>query len=107
MQVNYSTSIPETIQRFDENHVTVNFDVVQTKEAEGENPPEYEYKSVLIPMAQSKRLEVFVEALIRERYSENQEFEAQREREAQPAKFAEYNAFIQSCQTKARQILGL
>jgi len=80
---------------------------VKTKEAEGGNPAEYQYKSILAPMDEAKRPEALVVALVRERYSANQEFEANRERESDPERFAEYDSYVKECQEKMREVLGI
>ena len=44
-----------------------------------------------------------VNALIRERYTESQEFAILRQRDAKPEEFAEYNTYCEECKSKARR----
>ena len=41
---------------------------------------------------------------IRERYSINKEFAILRQRDTKPDEFAEYNAYVEKCKTKAKEI---
>lgn len=106
MQVNHSTSIPETIQRFDEGRVTINFDVVETRQSDGDNPPEYEYKSILAPIDESKMYETLLIALIREKYTSDDELSIQRKRESNPDEFRDYDLYVKLSKYKAKRILN-
>ena len=44
-----------------------------------------------------------VEQLIRERYSLNQEFAIQRQRDTKPEEFEEYFAYCEECKTKSKK----
>ena len=47
-----------------------------------------------------------VPALIRQRYSADDEFEKQRERDSRPEAYAEYNTYVESCKVIAAEILA-
>lgn len=46
-----------------------------------------------------------VVALIRERYTINDELAILRQRDTKPQEFAEYNAFVEECKRKAKDVL--
>lgn len=51
--------------------------------------------------------EQYVDYLIRERYSQSEEFAILRQRDTKPTDFAEYNAFCEDCKARAREVFEI
>lgn len=50
--------------------------------------------------------EMYVTNLIRKRYSLSAELAILRQRDEKPEEFAAYNAFVEDCKARAREIMG-
>lgn len=90
---------PQAIENIGRGNYYVNMNI-EEKTVEGRTF--YEYDCVRI--VGYPTYGATVEALIRERYTQSDEFAIQRQRESNPEKFAEYNTFCEACKDEARPV---
>lgn len=93
-----------SIEKWDNSH-----DLIQYAPAEvlREDEAREEYtKQVIIPSNATDKKAAIVSALIRERYTVDDELAVQRQRDTKPDEFTEYNTFAEACKAEANRIIG-
>lgn len=96
----FSTARPPKVERYDAKTLLVSFNVT---EAEYNDEKGFEYESVRVPELSKGAI---VEAIIRERYTLNDEIALLRQRTSKKAEFAEYNDYAEAAKATADAILA-
>lgn len=88
-------------EKWDASHTIIEYDPAEVQH--GEETSEEYTKKVIVPEVSKAAI---VSALIRERYTVDDEFAILRQRDTKPDEFAEYNNFAEACKAEADRIIG-
>ena len=102
MPKSFSTSRPEKVAKFDHSHVILAYNIVAV-EATDSKDAGFEYDTIVVPEVSKGAI---VEALLRERYTINDELALLRQRNSKKAEFNEYNDFAEAAKATADSILA-
>lgn len=96
----FSTARPPKVERYDHKSILIHYNVA---EAEQNGEKGFEFESVRVPELSKGAI---VEAIIRERYTLNDEIALLRQRTSKKAEFAEYNEYAEAAKATADAILA-
>lgn len=100
----YSTQ-PSPFEKWDADHTLVNYDVKEVeKEFDGKTIKEFECSQILVKGEVT--YPKLVSALVRTRYSTDDEIAILRQAETKPEEYTLYSAFAEDCKAKAKEIMG-
>ena len=102
MAKSFSTTRPEKVARYDHSHVLLSYNIVEV-EATEDREAGFEFDTLIVTKAEKN---IIISALIRERYTVDDEFAILRQRDSKPDEFAEYNNFAETCKAEANSIIG-
>jgi hypothetical protein len=102
MAKSFSTTRPEKVARYDHSHVLLSYNIVEV-EATEDREAGFEFDTLIVTKAEKN---IIISALIRERYTVDDEFAILRQRDTKPDEFAEYNNFAEACKAEANSIIG-
>lgn len=102
MAKSFSTTRPEKVARYDHSHVLLSYNIIEV-EATEDREAGFEFDTLIVAKAEKGAI---VSALIRERYTVDDELAIQRQRDTKPDEFAEYNNFAEACKAEANSIIG-
>lgn len=100
MPKSFSSVRPSRVERYDQSHFLLSFNIEEVNKND-ENG--FEYDTVLVTEVSKPAI---VEALIRQRYSLNDELALLRQRTSKKTEFAEYNDFAEAAKAAADEILA-
>lgn len=102
MAKSFSTTRPEKVAQYDHSHVILSYNIVEV-EATEDREAGFEFDTLIVAKAEKGTI---VSALIRERYTVDDELALQRQRDTKPDEFTEYNTFAEACKAEADRIIG-
>ena len=102
MAKSFSTTRPEKVARYDHSHVLLSYNIVEV-EATEDREAGFEFDTLIVTKAEKN---IIISALIRERYTVDDELAILRQRDTKPDEFAEYNNFAEACKAEANSIVG-
>ena len=102
MPKSFSTSRPEKVAKYDHSHVILSYNVVAV-EATKSRDAGFEFDTLIAKDASKGSI---VEAIIRTRFSLNDELALLRQRNTKKAEFNEYNEFAEAAKATADAILA-
>lgn len=91
---------PENIYNWDNNHVIINYNIVEDKDKNG-----VFYKCDQVVVEIPLTYEKLVESLIRTKYTISDELALLRQKETKLLEFNEYNNFVENCKSVAKTII--
>lgn len=100
----YAT-MPSPFEKWDANHTLVNYDIEEVERTIGDETIKgYECSQILIEGEVS--YPKLASALIRTKYSVDDELALLRQAADKPEEFAAYSTFAEECKVKAKEIMG-
>lgn len=102
MAKSFSTTRPEKVAQYDHSHVILSYNIVAV-EATEDREAGFEFDTLIVTKAEKN---IIISALIRERYTVDDELAILRQRDSKPDEFAEYNNFAETCKAEANSIIG-
>jgi len=102
MPKSFSTSRPEKVAKYDHSHLLISYNIVAVEATETRDAG-FEFDTLVVPELSKGAI---VEAILRERYTLNDELALLRQRTTKKAEFNEYNDFAEAAKTTADAILA-
>lgn len=102
MPKSFSTSRPEKVAKYDHSHLLVSYNIVAVEATETRDAG-FEFDTLVVPELSKGAI---VEAILRERYTLNDELALLRQRTTKKAEFNEYNDFAEAAKATADAILA-
>lgn len=91
-------------EKWDASHTIIEYAPAEVQH--GEETAEEYTKQVIIPSNATDKKAAIVSALIRERYTVDDELALQRQRDSKPDEFTDYNTFAEACKAEADRIIN-
>ena len=102
MPKSFSTSRPEKVAKYDHSHLLISYNIVAVEATETRDAG-FEFDTLVVPELSKGAI---VEAILRERYTLNDELALLRQRNTKKAEFNEYNDFAEAAKATADAILA-
>ena len=102
MPKSFSTSRPEKVAKYDHSHLLVSYNIVAVEATETRDAG-FEFDTIVVPELSKGAI---VEAILRERYTLNDELALLRQRTTKKTEFNEYNDFAEAAKATADAILA-
>lgn len=102
MPKSFSTSRPEKVAKYDHSHLLISYNIVAVEATETRDAG-FEFDTLVVPELSNGAI---VEAILRERYTLNDELALLRQRNTKKAEFNEYNDFAEAAKATADAILA-
>lgn len=102
MPKSFSTSRPEKVAKYDHSHLLISYNIVAVEATETRDAG-FEFDTIVVPELSKGAI---VEAILRERYTLNDELALLRQRTTKKTEFNEYNDFAEAAKATADAILA-